>query len=130
MNNKIICSFILLNEYKYFIKNIEKLYTFTKHNIFLFEGKNNNETKYFLTYNIEVNNINYLPSNTILLHRNKTHNVLYSINSLNILIKKLNNGILNKTYSIPWDNYKNTLLLCDNNNIKQLNTKIIDIIKI
>jgi hypothetical protein len=42
-------------------------------------------------------------ANTILLHRKKETNSLYTINALNTLIKSLNNGFLDKNYMVDWN---------------------------
>ena len=55
--------------------------------IFVLEVKDNNE--FVLTYNIEMSNLASIPENTILVHRKKESNTLYTINALNELIKKL-----------------------------------------
>ena len=69
--------------------------------------------------------------NTISLHRKKHSNTLYTINALNTLIRKLNNGILDKTFSIDWDDYKNCILLFDSeNSIQRINTKLYKIVDI
>ena len=69
--------------------------------------------------------------NTISLHRKKHSNTLYTINALNTLIRKLNNGVLDKTFSIDWDDYKNCILLFDSeNSIQRINTKLYKIIDI
>lgn len=84
------------------------------------------------TYNIPKSN-DFLDGvkNTISLHRKKHSNTLYTINALNTLIRKLNNGILDKTFSIDWDDYKNCILLFDSeNSIQRINTKLYKIIDI
>ena len=69
--------------------------------------------------------------NTISLHRKKHSNTLYTINALNTLIRKLNNGILDKTFSIDWDDYKNCILLFDSeDSIQRINSKLYKIIDI
>jgi hypothetical protein len=47
--------------------------------------KSNDE--YVCTYNVDQPNINNIPENTILVHRKKETNTLYTINALNELIK-------------------------------------------
>ena len=84
------------------------------------------------TYNIPKSN-DFLDGvkNTISLHRKKHSNTLYTINALNTLIRKLNNGILDKTFSIDWDDYKNCILLFDSeNSIQRINTKLYKIVDI
>jgi hypothetical protein len=96
--------------------------------IFILEVKDNNE--YVLTYNIEMSNIANIPENTILVHRKKESNTLYTINALNELIKKLNGGVVDTRYQIDWQHYKNTILLTQQNELKQLKTKIHEIIEL
>ena len=96
--------------------------------IFILEVKDNNE--YVLTYNIEMSNIANIPENTILVHRKKESNTLYTINALNDLIKKLNGGVVDTRYQIDWQHYKNTILLTQQNELKQLKTKIHEIIEL
>jgi hypothetical protein len=50
---------------------------------------------------------------TISINRKKETNTLYSINALNSLIKESNNGVLDKSFTINWVSYTNTLLLAD-----------------
>ena len=96
--------------------------------IFVLEVKNNNE--YVLTYNIEMANISNIPENTILVHRKKDTNTLYTINALNELIKSLNGGVVEPRYRIDWQHYKNTILLTQQNELKELKTKIHTIIEL
>jgi hypothetical protein len=96
--------------------------------IFVLEVKDNNE--YVLTYNIEMANIANIPDNTILVHRKKESNTLYTINALNELIKKLNGGVVDTRFQVDWQHYKNTILLTQQNELRQLKTKIYKIIEL
>ena len=82
------------------------------------------------TYNIDLLNVNEIPQNTILLHRKKESNTLYTINALNELIKKLNGGVVDKKFPIEWKHYRNTILLTQHDELKQLKTKIYKIVEI
>jgi hypothetical protein len=66
--------------------------------------------------------------NTILLHRKKESNTLYTINALNDLIKSLNGGVLDNTFMINWKDYQNCILLTHSGDLKKLDTKIYRII--
>jgi hypothetical protein len=68
--------------------------------------------------------------NTILLHRKKESNTLYTINALNALIKSLNNGILDTNFRITWLDYKNSILLIQSNDLNIIQTKIHKIINL
>jgi ribosomal 30S subunit maturation factor RimM len=53
---------------------------------------------------------------TISINYKRQTNTLYSINALNKLIIFLNNGVLDKSFAINWEEYQDTLLLSDNRN--------------
>jgi hypothetical protein len=73
---------------------------------------------------------NSLLDNTILLHRKKESNTLYTINALNDLIKSLNGGNLDTSYIIDWNDYKNCILLTHAGDLRKLDTKIFKIISL
>ena len=75
-------------------------------------------------------NLDDIPQNTILVHRKKESNTLYTINALNELIKKLNDGIVDTKFPISWQHYRNTILLTQHDELKQLRTKIHKIIEL
>ena len=72
----------------------------------------------YCTFNAENNG--HRGKNTISIHRKKETNTLYTVNALNEVIKDLNNGILDKTYVISWENYKNSLLLTNNDGYRRI----------
>ena len=128
VNNKLFCTFVPLNEVDSFIKEITSEYTILYNKIFVLHIKSNNE--YVCTYNVDQPNINNIPENTILVHRKKEYNVLYTINALNELIKSLNDGIVDTNYKINWQHYKNTILLTQQQELKLLRTKIYQIVEL
>ena len=67
---------------------------------------------------------------TISLHRKKHSNTLYTINALNECIKNLNNGVLDPKFVVPWENFKNTLLVTNAEGLNRISTRIYKIIKI
>ena len=128
VNNKLFCTFVPLNEVDSFIREITSEYTILYNKIFVLHIKSNDE--YVCTYNVDQPNINNIPENTILVHRKKEYNVLYTINALNELIKSLNDGIVDTNYKINWQHYRNTILLTQQQELKLLRTKIYDIIEL
>tara|TARA_R110000851_G_C12960147_1_gene554187 strand:+ start:342 stop:695 length:354 start_codon:yes stop_codon:yes gene_type:complete len=88
--------------------------------------------EFICTYNVELHedlDYNKVP-NTISLHRKKHTNTLYTINALNETIKNLNNGILDTTYIIPWENFQNTILVTNSQGLNRITTRIFKIIEI
>jgi len=128
LNNKLFCTFTTLEDVDELVNSLQRKYTIMYNKIFVLEVKNNNE--YVLTYNIEMANLSSIPENTILVHRKKESNTLYTINALNELIKSLNGGIVDTRFQIEWQHYKNTILLTQQNELKQLRTKIHEIIEL
>lgn len=128
VQNKLFCTFVPLNEVDSFIKGITSEYTILYNKIFILHIKSNDE--YVCTYNVDQPNINNIPENTILVHRKKEYNVLYTINALNELIKSLNDGIVDTNYKINWQHYKNTILLTQQQELKLLRTKIYQIVEL
>ena len=53
-----------------------------------------------------------------------------SINALNNLIKLLNNGMLDTSYQVDWNNYKNTMLVTNDEGLRRINTEIEEVIYI
>ena len=96
--------------------------------MFVLHVKSNNE--YVVTYNVDQGNVSSIPDNTILVHRKKDSNTLYTINALNELIKGLNGGIVDSRFKVNWQHYRNTILLTQQNELKELKTKIHKIIEL
>ena len=130
MNNRLYCTFVELDEIKETIKRIQSSYKILFDKIFILESIDGE--KIMLTYNVDLGNSNgdFAIGNTILVHRKKQTNTLYTINDLNELIKNLNNGILDKSYSINWNDYKNCILLVQADGYKKIDTKIKEIINL
>jgi hypothetical protein len=129
MKNKLFCSFTLPIYLPETLASITSKHTVLYDKIFILESPDTDE--YLITYNIDLDtSINNVPENTILLHRKKESNSLYTINALNILVKQLNNGILDRTFQINWNNYKNSVLLTQGNDLRTIRTKIYKIINL
>lgn len=128
LDNKLLCTFVDQENLDALISSIISSYTIKYNKIFALYVKSTGE--YALTYNIENGNMAFIPANTILVHRNKATNTLYTINALNELIKSLNGGIVDTSYRVEWQHYKNSILLTQEGQFKQLNTKIFKIIEI
>ena len=126
LNNKLFCTFTSVEGLDILVEDISQSYTIMYNKMFVLFVKSTNE--YVVTYNVDQGNINYIPENTILVHRKKESNTLYTINALNELIKKLNEGVVDTNYKVNWQHYRNCILLTQHNELKQLNTRIYKII--
>jgi len=128
LNNKLFCTFTSGEELDELVSELSTVYTIMYNKMFVLFVKSTNE--YVVTYNVDQGNVNTIPENTILVHRKKETNTLYTINALNELIKKLNDGVVDMSYRINWPHYRNSILLTQHNELKQLNTKVFKIIEL
>ena len=128
LNNKLFCTFTDLDSLDSLLDEVTSKYTIIYNKLFVLEVIDKNE--YVVTYNVEQGNVHTIPDNTILVHRKKESNTLYTINALNELIKKLNDGVVDTKYQVNWQHYRNCILLTQHNELQQLNTKIHKIVEI
>ena len=128
LNNKLFCTFTDLEGLDSLIEDIKSQYEIIYNKLFILEiiGKD----EYVVTYNVEQANVSSIPENTILVHRKKESNTLYTINALNELIKRLNGGVVDTKFRIDWQHYRNCILLTQHNDLNQLNTKIFKIVEL
>ena len=128
VNNKLFCTFTSLEDLDTLINGLTKAYSIMYNKMFVLYVKSTDE--YVVTYNVEQGNVDSIPQNTIIVHRKKETNTLYTINALNDLIKKLNGGVVDPSYRVNWQHYKNCILLTNHNELKQLNTKVFKIVEL
>lgn len=127
--NKLFCTFTVEQGLDGTLDEISSKYQILFNKIFVLYIESTNE--YVCTYNVDSFNItDYILPNTILLHRKKESNTLYTINALNNLIKSLNGGILDTSFKIDWQDYRNCILLTNGGDFKRLNTQIHKIINL
>ena len=97
---------------------VAKSYTVSEKRLFVFADVDNTSDLY-VTYNVEPNSFSKTP-NTIMIHRKKETNTLYTVNALNAIIKKSNNGILDKKFIINWPIYENSLMLNNGDDVRHI----------
>jgi hypothetical protein len=83
------------------------------------------ESELILSYNVILDSHKQFLPGSILVHRKKETNTIYTINALNDLIMTLNNGILDKTYPIEWDRYTDMMLSKKPDGLKMTKIQII-----
>jgi len=128
MSNKLFCTFSTGEELEATLENIVQKYRIIYNKIFVLYSKSQDE--YICTYNVDFGNVSNFIDNTILVHRKKEANTLYTINALNTLIKELNNGVLDTSFKINWTDYKNCILLTKGPELKRVNTKLFKIVEL
>jgi len=127
MNNKLFCTFTSPADLEETVATINRKYSILFNKIFILESPQSDEL--ICTYNIDTGNMAASPmANTILLHRKKESNTLYTINALNTLIKSLNGGVLDTRFIVNWQDYKNSILLTNGPDLRKLDTAIFKIV--
>jgi len=87
--------------------------------------------EFFCTYNIEKkDHKDGLLKKTISIHRKKETNTLYTINSLNEVIKLQNNGVLDYNFKIDWAPYTSSILVTNTFGLKVIPTKLFEIVRV
>ena len=112
-------------------KNIQKSYTIVFDKIYVLQNEDNTD-ELMCTYNVDTQEaIDYNKvKGTISLHRKKHSNTLYTINALNEVVANLNNGIIDSKFIVPWENFKNMLMVTNSEGLNKINTRIYKIVKI
>ena len=128
MNNKLYCTFVQGDDVDLVVDQILEEHDILFNKIFVL--KSLDDDKVMLTYNIDGPVYNLQLENTILVHRKKQTNTLYTINALNEVIKYLNDGILDTTYQVDWSKFRNCLLLTRPGGFKKVRTRLKNIIEI
>ena len=130
MNNRLYCTFTTIDAYEEVANTIQTSYVILFNKLFVLESLD--EEKIMITYNVDMNNsiVNSMIDNTILVHRKKQTNTLYTINALNEVIKSLNGGVLDKSFAVNWNDYRNCILLIQAEGFNKINTKVKTIINL
>ena len=131
MKSQLLCTFSTKKDIESTIATISSAYTIMFNKIYVLQNEDNTN-ELICTYNVDTQNgVDYnAVSGTISLHRKKHSNTLYTINALNECIKNLNNGVLDNDFVVPWENFRNMLMVTNSEGLNKINTRIFKIIKI
>lgn len=123
--NKIIllASFIFPERLDWFLGYLEDKFKIPKEKVFIFENLDD-ESKLIVTFRLTLKdgkklNLKKLFPSAIPIHKKGT--AIYTINALNLLIEKesgLSRGNIDyKAYKINWDDYQDTMILTNNDEL-------------
>ena len=131
MRTQLLATFTTKEHLDDTVNSIQEAYTIVFSKIYVLQNEDNTD-ELICTYNVDTKEaVDYNKvSGTISLHRKKHTNTLYTINALNELIKNLNNGVLDKDFAIPWENFRNMILVTNSEGLNRINTRIYKIINI
>lgn len=125
---QLICVFSTEDLIDNSIEMIDKTYEVVYKRIFILSIEDSPEL--ICSFNVEKGNTRKQLPAAMLVHRKKETNTMYTINSLNALIRQENNGVLDTKFSVDWTKYSNSLLVTSNNELKILHTKVYQIINL
>ena len=124
MNTQLLCLFTTKQELDISIDFILGSYILTNPNVFILESKMKLEEA-FITFNVEKGSSAISSEwKTILVHRKKQSNTIYTINALNEVIKSKTGGMLDNSYMIDWDEFRNCIITTSNTGYKKIPTKV------
>ena len=131
MRTQLLATFTTKTDLEKTVENIVGAYTIAFKKVYVLQNEDNTN-ELICTYNVDLSagaDFNDVKG-TISLHRKKHSNTLYTINALNEVIADLNNGVVDSKFIVPWENFKNTLLVTNSDGLNKINTRIYKIVKI
>jgi hypothetical protein len=132
MNTQLLITFTKPKKLQETIEEIRKCYKLAFNKIYILENTIDDK-ELMCSYNIDTSltiDKSLIPKNTISVHRKKETNTIYTINALNYVIALHNDGQVDNTYPVPWDKYKNMILVTNTEGLKKIATKINSVIEI
>lgn len=124
---QLVCTFVEHNNLIKILDDIVKTFDVVYDKIFVFSAGDN---KFVCSYNVVNNQAIPFLDNSILVHRKKDTNTLYTINALNHLIRSMNNGMLDCNFKLNWENYYDSILLTTNDEFRKIDIDLHNIVYI
>lgn len=129
MRTQLLCTFSNSKALTKTVDLVVETYDVLYNKVFVLKNVDN-ARELMCTYNVEASTDITILDNTISLHRKKNTNTLYTINALNRLIESVNNGVLDTSFQVDWENYRNCMLLTNDTGLKRVDTEVHEIIYI
>lgn len=122
-NRQLLCTFSNSKDFRKTSEEIKAFYEVYSNRVFAFVNVKNPKEIY-LTYNVlgMKKDAPKFP-NTILIHRKKQTNTLYTLNAMNRLIEE-ENGRLDPSYVVNWKLYENSLIITGDVSVRIIPLKI------
>ena len=124
MKTQHVCTFVKKHQIEDTLDDIRNEFTVLNNKAFLMKSSDL-VNELILSYNVLLDSHKEFLPGSILVHRKKETNTVYTINALNALIMNLNNGVLDKTYPINWETYRDTMLLKKPDGLKIIKIEIL-----
>ena len=121
MDSQLLCTFATKQTLTGLLSRLNDNFILSNKSIFVLTTLTPYEV--ICTYHIDIEpNTQYLPD-TILVHRKRATNTLYTLNSLNEIVK-MNTGGLSSSYIVEWEKYRNCLLVTNDQGLRRIDTKL------
>ena len=127
IDSQLLCTFSNKKELTEMVLLIKESAPLSMKKLYVLQ-RTDNPNDLMVTYNVQKSEVSGFLPNTILLHRKKETNTLYTINAVNIIIKDANNGILDTSYRLQWNNYRNSILLTNKEGLNIIPTRLKEIV--
>ena len=125
-HRQLLCTFASSKDFRQTVTEIKSFYDVYNKRIFVFSNSKIPQELY-LTYNvINMNKNGQRFPNTILIHRKKLTNTLYTLNAMNKLIEE-ENGQADKSFVVNWKLYENSLIITGDVSVRIIPLKIFDV---
>jgi hypothetical protein len=129
LKTQLVCTFVKKPYIEDSIEDIKDMFSVLNDKIFLLRSTNI-QNELMLSYNVLLDSKKDFLPGSIMVHRKKETNTIYTINALNELIMNLNNGILDKSFPIDWEKYSNSILLKKPDGLKVLKIELVRVYNI
>jgi hypothetical protein len=129
LRTQLVCTFVKKHEIDESIDDIKELFSVLNNKIFLLKSTNV-QNELMLSYNVLLDSKKDFLPGSIMVHRKKETNTIYTINALNELIMSLNGGVLDKKFPINWEDYTNSILLKKPEGLKTLKIEVVKVYNI
>jgi len=126
LKTQLVCTFVYENTIDRVLGNIGEEFNIVADRVFLLSS-DDPSGELILSYNVLLDSRKKFLPNSILVHRKKESNTIYTINALNALIVTLNNGVLDKKFPIDWHRYRDTMLLKRMDAVKKLKIETVKV---
>lgn len=128
-NAQLLCTFTTVDQLDDTLLAVQNTYKLVFNKVYVLENTQD-QYQLILTYNVlKTDTLDIVPPpSTISVHRKKMTNTIYTINAINKLIESKNNGVLDTSYRIDWNELQNMILVTAYGKLKAVHTKLVQII--
>jgi hypothetical protein len=134
MDTMLLATFTKASQVEYTKDLVNENFEVVNGKIFILKDVEN-PFKRILTYNVVKKDITFseVVKNTISLHRKKETNTLYTLNALNEVVILQNEGTLDSSFAVDWEEYANCILLIQKDEhgeeeLKRIDTALIKVV--